>query len=202
MKGVPVEPKKTCLQHIPPQTWHPYNKGQFLNLSPSLRQAQASASVVHYPRCTPVCGNRAFAVDVITMDKSKYAVRVDNIYFLNRIGASLRWATEDIAREELPADITHLLSRLDRLEARAQAKGTRQREAGFDIGLPLWHISPPYAVRVSRMRTTNAAQVRMAAASRPSEALSAIRSESAALRAKNSSPTTATPTALAICCTV
>jgi len=57
------------------------------------------------------------------MDKSKYAVRVDNIYFLNRIGASLRWATEDIAGEELPADIKHLLSRLDRLEARAQVKG-------------------------------------------------------------------------------
>jgi len=57
------------------------------------------------------------------MDKSKYAVRVDNIYFLNRIGASLRWETEDIAREELPADIKHLLNRLDRLEARARAKG-------------------------------------------------------------------------------
>ena len=57
------------------------------------------------------------------MDKAKYVVRVDNIYFLNRIGASLRWATEDIAREELPADIKHLLSRLDRLEARARAKG-------------------------------------------------------------------------------
>ena len=57
------------------------------------------------------------------MDKSKYVVRVDNIYFLNRIGASLRWATEDIAREELPADIKHLLNKLDRLEARARAKG-------------------------------------------------------------------------------
>jgi hypothetical protein len=58
------------------------------------------------------------------MDKSpKYAVRIDNIYFLDRIGASLRWATEDIAREELPADIKHLLNRLDRLEARARAKG-------------------------------------------------------------------------------
>ena len=56
------------------------------------------------------------------MDKSKYAVRVDNIYFINRIGASLRWATEDIAREELPPDIKHLLNRLDRLESRARAK--------------------------------------------------------------------------------
>ena len=56
------------------------------------------------------------------MDKSKYAVRVDNIYFLNRIGASLRWATEDIAREELPADIKHLLNRVHLFETRARAK--------------------------------------------------------------------------------
>jgi hypothetical protein len=48
--------------------------------------------------------------------------RVDNIYFLDRIGESLRWATEDIVREQLPANIQHLLARLDRLEARAQAK--------------------------------------------------------------------------------
>ena len=59
------------------------------------------------------------------MDKSKYAVRIDNIYFLDRIGASLRWATGDIAREELPSDIKRLLNRLDRLEARARAKGRR-----------------------------------------------------------------------------
>jgi hypothetical protein len=52
----------------------------------------------------------------------KYAARVDNIYFVGRIGESLRWATEDIAREELPANIQHLLARLDRLEARAEAK--------------------------------------------------------------------------------
>ena len=31
--------------------------------------------------------------------------------------------TEDIAREALPADIKHLLNRLDRLEAQARAKG-------------------------------------------------------------------------------
>jgi hypothetical protein len=56
------------------------------------------------------------------MGKSKYTARIDNIYFLDRIGESLRWATEDIAPEELPATIQHLLARLDRLEARAQAK--------------------------------------------------------------------------------
>lgn len=56
------------------------------------------------------------------MEKSKYTARVDNIYFLSRIGSSLRWATQDIAREELPIDIKHLLAKLDLLEARARAK--------------------------------------------------------------------------------
>jgi hypothetical protein len=56
------------------------------------------------------------------MEKPKYAACIDNIYFLPRIGRSLRWATEDIAREELTAEIKHLLARLDRLEAKARAK--------------------------------------------------------------------------------
>jgi hypothetical protein len=56
------------------------------------------------------------------MNKPRYAARVDNIYFLSRIGLSLRWATQDIAREDLPENIRHLLARLDRLEARAKAK--------------------------------------------------------------------------------
>ena len=56
------------------------------------------------------------------MSKSKYTARIDNIYFLSRIGSSLRWATQDFSREVLPANIKHLLARLDRLEARAKAK--------------------------------------------------------------------------------
>jgi hypothetical protein len=56
------------------------------------------------------------------MSKSKYTARIDNIYFLSRIGSSLRWATQDISHQELPANIKHLLARLDRLEARAKAK--------------------------------------------------------------------------------
>jgi hypothetical protein len=52
----------------------------------------------------------------------KYTVRVDNVYFLSRIGLSLRWATRDIAREELPADIRRLLAQLDRLEAEENAR--------------------------------------------------------------------------------
>jgi hypothetical protein len=55
------------------------------------------------------------------MRNSKYTARLDNIYFLSRVGSALRWATQDIAREELPADIKHLLARLDRLEARTNA---------------------------------------------------------------------------------
>ena len=55
------------------------------------------------------------------MQNSKYSARVDNIYFLSRIGSSLRWATQDIAPADLPADVKLLLARLDRLEARARA---------------------------------------------------------------------------------
>jgi len=54
--------------------------------------------------------------------KAKYTARIDNIYFLSRIGQSLRWATQDIAREELPADIRQLLARLERLEAKTKTK--------------------------------------------------------------------------------
>jgi len=59
------------------------------------------------------------------MDKPQYTAKIENIYFLARVGETLRWATQDIADEELPANIKHLLVKLDRLEARAEAK--RQR---------------------------------------------------------------------------
>ena len=59
----------------------------------------------------------------------KYTARVDNIYFLPWIGMSLRWATQDIARRDLPADVRDLLRRLERLEVRALAK---QLRAGND----------------------------------------------------------------------
>ena len=48
---------------------------------------------------------------MIAMPKSKYAARIDNVYFLSHIGQSLRWATEGIVREELPAEIKHLLAK-------------------------------------------------------------------------------------------
>ena len=50
------------------------------------------------------------------MPTPKYAARIGNIFFLVRIGATLRWATDDIVREDLPEDVLRLLSRLDRLE--------------------------------------------------------------------------------------
>lgn len=58
------------------------------------------------------------------MTKPKFIAQVGNVYFLGRIGMSLRWATSDITHEELPAEIKHLLRRLDRLEARqARSRG-------------------------------------------------------------------------------
>ena len=56
------------------------------------------------------------------MSASKYAAQIDNVYFLARIGQSLRWATSDIAHEELPEDVLRLLRRLDRLERRQNAR--------------------------------------------------------------------------------
>ena len=55
------------------------------------------------------------------VESSKYAAQIGNIYFLSRVGVSLRWATNDIAREELPDNIRLLLRRLDRLKAKTKA---------------------------------------------------------------------------------
>jgi hypothetical protein len=59
------------------------------------------------------------------MPEPKFIAQVGNIYFLARIGSSLRWATSDITREELSPEINLLLRRLDRLEAR---RATRDRK--------------------------------------------------------------------------
>ena len=56
------------------------------------------------------------------MVKSKVAAKLDNLVFLSNIGASLRWATSDIPREELPDDIMRLLRRLDRVESRQERR--------------------------------------------------------------------------------
>jgi hypothetical protein len=62
------------------------------------------------------------------MQPPKYAAQIGNIFFLTRIGSTLRWATSDIASEELPADIKRLLRRLDRLETKAQARPNDQTQ--------------------------------------------------------------------------
>jgi hypothetical protein len=56
------------------------------------------------------------------MTRTKSAARLDNVVFLSRIGATLRWVTQDIAREDLPPDVRRLLGRLERLEARRERK--------------------------------------------------------------------------------
>ena len=51
------------------------------------------------------------------MQKSKYTARIGNIHFLSRIGDTLRWATQDVVREDLPEDIKRLLDLLERRDA-------------------------------------------------------------------------------------
>jgi len=48
--------------------------------------------------------------------------QLTNVVFLDKIGDTLRQATSDIAREDLPDDIQRLLRRLDRVELREQRK--------------------------------------------------------------------------------
>jgi hypothetical protein len=54
------------------------------------------------------------------MEKPKYSARVKNIYFLSRIGLSLRWATQGMAPEDLSSNVKHMLERLEQLEAVTQ----------------------------------------------------------------------------------
>lgn len=55
------------------------------------------------------------------MPNPKYVAQIENIFFLVRIGEALRWATNDIVREELPENVQHLLRRLDRVEVGEKA---------------------------------------------------------------------------------
>ena len=45
-----------------------------------------------------------------------------NVVFLDKVGETLRQATADIAREELPEDILLLLRRLERIERKESMK--------------------------------------------------------------------------------
>jgi len=53
----------------------------------------------------------------MTDRRSKFA-QLNNVVFLRRVGDTLRQATSDIAREDLPEEILHLLRRLERIELR------------------------------------------------------------------------------------
>jgi len=55
-----------------------------------------------------------------TMQKPKFTARIDNIYFLARVGSSLRWAAQGVRPEDLSSDVKHMLERLDQLDAMAQ----------------------------------------------------------------------------------
>jgi hypothetical protein len=68
------------------------------------------------------------------MNNPKHTARIENIFFLSRIGSTLRWATQDIAREDLPPDIKRLLGRLDRLEGKAAAKGSGHKSRNGEAG--------------------------------------------------------------------
>jgi hypothetical protein len=61
------------------------------------------------------------------MPTPKFVGQVGNIYFLAQIGSALRWATSDIASEELPPDIQRLLRKLDRVEAKKRIKRANAR---------------------------------------------------------------------------
>jgi hypothetical protein len=54
----------------------------------------------------------------------KYVARIDNVYFINRVGASLREATSNLTTEELPQNLRLLLRRLKRMEDRAKSQKT------------------------------------------------------------------------------
>jgi hypothetical protein len=51
--------------------------------------------------------------------------QLKNVVFLDRVGETLRQATGDIAKEELPEEIRLLLRRLERVESRDKRKALR-----------------------------------------------------------------------------
>jgi hypothetical protein len=57
--------------------------------------------------------------------RPNYAAQIGNIYFLSRLGSTLREATADIPHTELPAEIQLLLRRLERLEVQQERRDAR-----------------------------------------------------------------------------
>jgi hypothetical protein len=48
--------------------------------------------------------------------KPKYVAKLGNVYFLNKVGVSLRHATAGLRTDQLPSDVRRALQHLDRLE--------------------------------------------------------------------------------------
>ena len=63
-------------------------------------------------------------------ENPKYDLRIDNVYFLKHVGATLREATAGVPREELTEDIRLALRRLERREF------LQNRRAGRSEGDP------------------------------------------------------------------
>ena len=59
----------------------------------------------------------AACIKVVDGPKSKHVAQIDNIYFVKRIGASLREATADTVRINCPRTSSFCYRRLERLEA-------------------------------------------------------------------------------------
>jgi hypothetical protein len=81
------------------------------------------------PRCAFLMGSRRHPSE---MSRPKSIARINNVVFLSRIGQTLRWATEDVAQEDLPPDIKRLLGRLERLEARDAKRGEGDPDKGAE----------------------------------------------------------------------
>lgn len=62
-----------------------------------------------------------------TMQRRPKFPHFQNVVFLDRIGDTLRQATSDIAREDLPENIRLLLRRLDRLDMRDQRRKAQKQ---------------------------------------------------------------------------
>ena len=48
--------------------------------------------------------------------KPKYVAKLGNVYFMSKLGISLRRATAGVADDQLPSDVRRALRHLDRLE--------------------------------------------------------------------------------------
>jgi hypothetical protein len=62
----------------------------------------------------------------------RYTARIDNVYFLSRIGLSLRWATRSLPPQDVPANVRQLLAQLDEVEAEELAAHNAARRRAPD----------------------------------------------------------------------